>query len=290
MTQLVTLLGLGPSAGNHRAPPRVHLLRGETPLAFLVEGSRLFEIEESLYSRIENGEQDAESDLLDAAGGSPGPPRFDNELRPPAAISLNIAQSCNLSCSYCYADEGRFGGDARLMPLEVAVAAIDRVLSGAAGRRVTIGFIGGEPFVNRPVLHQAVAYASKRARALGVRAGFSVTTNATLLDANDLDLLREHAFTVSVSLDGTGDMNDRYRRAHDGSSAAAQAVSRIQPLLDRPGRARISARATLTRLDLRVAERVAALGALGFDDVGVSPLRTSPDGGLILDGDDWCAR
>jgi hypothetical protein len=54
----------------------------------------------------------ATSDPLAAEAGLPEP----------AAISLNIAQSCNLSCSYCYADEGRFGGKKRLMPEEVALA------------------------------------------------------------------------------------------------------------------------------------------------------------------------
>ena len=36
-------------------------------------------------------------------------------MEPPAlrAISLNVAQTCNMGCGYCYADEGRFGGNAR---------------------------------------------------------------------------------------------------------------------------------------------------------------------------------
>ena len=39
---------------------------------------------------------------------------------PPRALSLNVAQSCNLGCSYCYADEGEFGGSARRMSTDVA--------------------------------------------------------------------------------------------------------------------------------------------------------------------------
>jgi uncharacterized protein len=253
----------------------------------VVHGSQVFEIEPELFAALEGGDARAEQQLRHSADGFAAPPNAALELRPPAAVSLNIAQSCNLACSYCYADEGRFGGKPAFMPFEVAQAAIDRILTGARGRRVTIGFIGGEPFLNRPVLHESGAYAARRGRELGTTVEFSVTTNATLLAAEDLDLLRRHAFAVSVSLDGSAEMNDRERRSLDGSSAAAVALARLQPLLSSPGRARIAARATIARRDLRVAERVAALAASGFADIGVSPLRTSPLAERVLRSKDW---
>jgi uncharacterized protein len=82
-------------------------------------------------------------------------------------------------------------------------------------------------------------------------------------------------------------MNDRERRSLDRSSAAAAALAGLQPLLSSPGRARIAARATLTRRDLRVAERVAALAAAGFHDIGVAPLRTGPLADQVLTSQDW---
>ena len=268
-------------------PPWFHLVRGAKPLALVVHGSQVFEIESELFAALEAGDASAEQELHHSARGFAPPPNAALELRPPAAISLNIAQSCNLACTYCYADEGRFGGKPEFMPFEIARAAIDRILTGAHGRRITIGFIGGEPFLNRPVLHESVAYATRRGRELGAMVEFSVTTNATLLAAEDLDLMRRHAFAVSVSLDGSPEMNDRERRSLDGSSAASAALARLQPLLSSPGRARIAARATISRHDLRVAERVAALAHAGFHDIGVSPLRTSPLAGQVLRNQDW---
>lgn len=268
-------------------PPRVHLVDGDRPLAFLVEGSRLFAIERNFFAAIKSGDADAESELFNAAGPVRPMERFDSSLPEPAAISLNISQSCNLSCSYCYADEGRFGGRARMMPIEVAFAAIDRLIDGASGRRVTVGFIGGEPFLNRDVLYRSVDYALERALARSARVGFSVTTNGTLLNQRDVDLLRDHAFAVSVSLDGAASLNDRHRRARGGVRGFEAAITSVRPLLQNPGKARVAARATITREDLRVAERVSGLADAGFHEIGVSPLRTSPNPALVLRDEDW---
>jgi len=44
---------------------------------------------------------------------------------------LNVSSSCNLSCSYCYAARGSFQGAQRNDAMEVARAAIDKLLCGA---------------------------------------------------------------------------------------------------------------------------------------------------------------
>jgi uncharacterized protein len=287
MTHLITLTGQSRVSPPPAPPPMVHLVRGERPLAFLVEGSRLFGLDREFFALLESGDLCAQQELLAAAGPPPRQGAFDCGLPEPTAISLNISQSCNLSCSYCYADEGRFGGRARFMPLEVARSAIDRLIDGARGRRITVGFIGGEPFLNREVLYRSVEYARERGRERGCAVGFSVTTNGTLVNRSDAALLREHAFSVSVSLDGDAEINDRHRRARSGLSGFQEALRSLRPLLENPGKARIAARATITRQDLRIAERVSALCDAGFLEAGVSPLRTSPDASLVLRNSDW---
>jgi uncharacterized protein len=279
--------GLPPAVGPVDAgpPPALHILPGDPPLLLVVEGSRLFETTPEFCAALQSDTEGARQYLFDLTRVAPRALKA-SAVPPPTAISLNIAQSCNLSCSYCYADEGRFGGREAMMPREVARAAIDDLLQNARGLRVTIGFIGGEPFLNRGLLVWAVEYAVAHARETGSRVGFSVTTNGTLLTDEDLGFLRAHSFAVSVSLDGSSEVNDRERRAR-GSSAFELAVRRLQPLLQDPGKARVTARATVTRHDLRVLERIDALLAAGFGEVGVSPLRTSPVAGLALQEQDW---
>ena len=263
-------------------PPWFHLLPGAEPAVFLTGGSMLFDIDQSLLSALARAEPEALEELRALAAS---PPDLPGPLAPIAALSLNIAQACNLACSYCYADEGRFGGRPRMMGSAVACAAIDRLMAQARGR-ATVGFIGGEPFLNRRLLHDAVAYAKMTAVRAGLAVGFSVTTNATLLTDDDLRLLRDEAFSVTVSLDG-GPVQNRNRSDRRRADSTAMALGGIAPLLTRPGRATITARATLTRGDLDVLGRLEWLGAAGFAEIGVSPARTGPSAALRLREDDW---
>jgi uncharacterized protein len=283
---LVSLQPVGGPPPVASVPPQIHVIPHEPPLALIVRGSHLFAIDPEFAQALARNDLAAEQELLNAAPHAADPPSG-AALEAPTALSLNIAQACNLSCTYCYADEGRFHGAAKHMKMPVAAAAIDRLLEGARGRRVTVGFIGGEAFLNRSVLHQAVHYGAARAKDFQTRIGFSVTTNGTLLNAADLDLLRNHDFAVTVSLDGSAEVNDQQRRMHRGSSSFREAVSRVRPLLENQGSARISARATVTREDLRIAEKIEALWAEGFTDIGVSPLRASPNANLAMQEQDW---
>ncbi|GAB1543365.1 hypothetical protein NUACC21_60390 [Scytonema sp. NUACC21] len=272
-------------AGN--PPPWFHLITGDRPLVFLMANSQLFEVSPDFFADLANGNPEAIAELratVPSAGETVSPWHADKE---PTAISLNLAQSCNLACSYCYADEGRFGGKQRFMSVEVALKTIKQLIDRARGRRVTIGFIGGEPFLNRPTLYRSVEYANELAAHRGISVGFSITTNGTLLNQSDIKLLQDNPFAVSVSIDGGAKIHDLHRSNHSGTGSFATAVERLRPLLNNPGRAKIAARSTVTRDDLRVLERVEALSAIGFQEIGVSPLRTSPEPKLAFTSEDW---
>ena len=185
-------LGALPSAVEPLTPgPWMHLVPGSKPLVYVVDGSRLYEVSPDLFAGLSSGDETSLREFRDVVDGF-GPDHnatFEN-LAEPVSLSLNVAQACNLSCSYCYADEGRFGGSARMMDPDLALAAIDRLLAGAGGRRVTVGFIGGEPFLNRRLIYTCVKYARERGRELKTPVSFSVTTNATLLTLADVELMR----------------------------------------------------------------------------------------------------
>lgn len=266
--------------------PWFHLVPGSRPLALVLGGSRLFEVDDAFHQRLRAGEADALQELRALEVVRPRSPEA-SLLPEPLAISLNLAQVCNLASSYCYADEGRFGSAPRTMSSHVALQAIDRLVRDSAGRRVTVGFIGGEPFLHRSLLHACVEHGARRAREASIPIGFSVATNGTLLTNDDVRLLRSNEFAVSVSMDGGEELHDRHRTRHDGSGSYAKTVAAVAPLLADPGRARVAARATVTRDDLRVADRVSALLDLGFLEVGVSPARSGPDAALVLQQDDW---
>lgn len=207
----------------------------------------------------------------------------------PQSVSLNVSASCNLACGYCYAGQGGFGGRQKgAMDWDTARGAVDRLIARAErSRPITIGFLGGEPFLNGALIHRTVAYAAARARAEALDIRFSVTTNGTLLKPADRRLLRAHPFAVTVSLDGGEATHDRNRPNRGGGGSWTRAVRAVRPLLAAPGRAKIAARATVCRDDLDLVAQFDALADAGFDEIGFTPLRNSPSAKLGLTDADW---
>lgn len=272
------------------ADPAAPLFRrfksGDGDHVLIIPHSRVFDLPEEL------GQQEDNIERLFAVLGQTalGEESLDRIATPnPQSISLNVSSSCNLSCSYCYASQGSFeGAQSSTMTWDVAKAAVDRLLLVAdQSSPITIGFLGGEPFVNRRLIHQVVEYASARAidRKLDVR--FSVTTNGTLLNEDDLRLLRNHRFAVTVSIDGGGQVQNLQRpTTNSAQSSFVQLITATGQLLRNPGRAQISARATVMRRNLELRERFENIVAIGFPEVGFAPLRSSRNGEALRD-EDW---
>jgi uncharacterized protein len=247
-----------------------------------------------LFDLPEGADSDGGSALQEQISALAKPSAYDVPLEQmpepnPQNLSLNVSSTCNLSCGYCYAARGAFGGaQSQPMPWLTAKAAIDRLLSEAErSRPVTIGFLGGEPFANRPLIHRSVAYAVEQGGRLGFDVRFSVTTNGTLLRPSDLTLFRSHPFAVTVSLDGGSALQDAQRPRSRGGGSFASVAARVAGLLHAPGLARISARATVTRHNMNIQARLAAIAELGFTEIGFSPLRVGPPGAGALEPDDW---
>lgn len=63
-------------------------------------------------------------------------------------VVINISNSCNLSCAYCYADGGNYGADSRLMDKMTADNIIGDILQRRIKRINRLILFGGEPFLN----------------------------------------------------------------------------------------------------------------------------------------------
>jgi len=172
--------------------------RWRPPQLLAVNGSRIFEIDQSLARALEDAAEGEDGDtaveriLRDL--GLDAPALIDDApmLSPPLhALSLAIAQKCNLGCTYCYAGQGDFGGPAKNMPADTALRAVDLLFEKAApGARFNLAFLGGEPLANRAVLRRATDYAAGLAEARGLSLSFSITTNGTASDRRGCRLFR----------------------------------------------------------------------------------------------------
>lgn len=97
-------------------------------------------------------------------------------------LTLQVTQNCNLRCSYCV-----YGGSYinrhhcnKRMDFQMAKKAIDFALERSSdSRRLSIGFYGGEPFLEFELIKQCINYVHEMVEGKDVL--FTVTTNGTLL-------------------------------------------------------------------------------------------------------------
>jgi uncharacterized protein len=193
---------------------------------------------------------------------------------PLATLVLEVAQSCNLRCSYCYAGGGSYGGTPRLMRPELARRAARHLVESSGDRDVvTLVLFGGEPLLNLAALQAAVTEAETAANESGKRLVVSLTTNGTRFTRDALDFLREHRVGVSVSIDGPPDVHDanrRYARKNGGGTYAdvVAGLKLMRAHACRPPAARV----TLTPDQwVRVPEVFEHVLSLGFLEVGIAP-------------------
>jgi uncharacterized protein len=169
------------------------------------------------------------------------------------------------------------------MSRERAFEAVDALLENSCrSSPVTIGFLGGEPLLERELLRDVVAHAALEGARVGQPIRFSITTNGTLLEPEDCELFRAHPFAVTISLDGAAPVHDKRRLTIAGRQTHATIVARVRALLDSPGRAVVTARATVVRDALDLTARYDALAAVGFRSIGLSPVRVG-EGALTVD-------
>jgi uncharacterized protein len=264
-----------------------HVLRWDGAAQLLLpDGSQLFDIDDALADELTLAGSSADGAATAAILARLGlEPRVDRCASTPddrrvRAISLAVAQSCNLGCGYCYAQGGSFGGPPKGMDLGTAHAAIDMLLRDSLrGERVNIAFLGGEPLMGRDVVHASTRYAADEAERRGIAVSFSITTNGTLVTERDIALFDAHRFAVTVSLDGIGGDHDLQRPFKGGRGSYARIMERIAPLLGGAHRCQVSARVTVTPRNLDLLPMLNHFTELGFYSVGFSPMLSAPGEG-----------
>jgi uncharacterized protein len=224
-----------------------------------------------------NGHVAVQPELIAPAEPPPG-------LGQMGSLTLHVAHTCNMKCGYCYADFGLYGGPASVMTADRAREYLDRLFASCGDTpEVSVQFFGGEPLLNYSVVQQATEYAIEKARAHEKRIRFGLTTNGLLLDEAKADWLGSRGFTLTVSIDGPKETNDRIRPTSCGGPTYDRIVA-VVPLLRKFPKA--GARVTVTHQNLDVERIVTHLAEAGFPEIGVSNV-TSSDPEYALTEDDY---
>ncbi len=129
--------------------------------------------------------------------------------------TLEVTQECNLRCKYCIYNESYEyfrPFTSHKMTWETAKQAIDYVYSLVEHRKekkFDVGFYGGEPLLNVPVIRKAVEYSKTKFKEWDLT--FSMTSNLTALDIKTAKYLIANGFHLNVSLDGNKENHDAKR-------------------------------------------------------------------------------
>ena len=284
---------------------------GERNFAFLVPSSMIFELDETtetVLDRLEQGPQPPaavartpeERDALRELAGVGAVTRQGTPLIPLGGLQevdgpppirtvvLNITNSCNLACRYCY----EYGDDRiaeaevpAAMSEEVARQSVDRLISDSGNAKdLQVTFFGGETLLNWRVIRPTVEYAREQAAQAGKRVDFSLTTNATLLTREISEWIADNGIGVTISVDGPKEFQDSMRVYGSGMGSYDVIAPRIEQFLSVQKRP-VGARVTITAKNLDVRRIFDHLIGLGFYEVGFAPVTSSPDQDYAL-GDD----
>jgi len=161
-------------------------------------------------------------------------PKKASERRP--VIVWNITRACNLACVHCYNDSGSGTACDELSTEEAKIVLDDLAQFGVP----SVLFSGGEPLL-RPDLFRLLGYA----RELGLRT--VISTNGTLITSDVAKKINQHGVSyVGISLDGIGEVNDRFRGVPGAFDRAVQGIKNCQD-----AGVRIGLRLTLTQRNVQ---------------------------------------
>ncbi len=147
-------------------------------------------------------------------------------------VIWNLIRRCNLTCKHCYATSADKDFPGELSTDEV-YAVMDDLWD--FGVRVLI-LSGGEPLM-RPDIFEI----SRRAKAMGFYVGLS--SNGTLIDEHNIEAIKAVDYDyVGVSIDGSREIHDRFRRRQGAYDEALRGIR-----LCRDAGLKIGLRFTLTR-------------------------------------------
>lgn len=191
------------------------------------------------------------------------------------ALCLHICHDCNLSCRYCFADEGAYHAEREFMNEETAKKAIDFLIENSGNRKVLeADFFGGEPLMCLQTIKNAVAYARKRGEETGKKFLFTTTTNALLLDDDAIDFFNREMENVVLSLDGRKEVHDAIRKTKNGKGSFDLVIDKIKKFVRSRGDKSYYVRGTFTSKNLDFSKDVIFLAENGFDSISLEPVVT----------------
>lgn len=149
-------------------------------------------------------------------------------------LIMKVIGKCNLGCDYCYYMNDLADPFRTRMPLETAVTVFEKLGAYARSQgleRVAFAWHGGEPTLVGKDYYRSLLAEQRRCFWPDVQVTNLMQTNGTLLDDEWAQLLRDHNFSVGVSIDGSPESHDRHRYYNRGAGSYDVVVRGIRCLV-----------------------------------------------------------
>lgn len=193
------------------------------------------------------------------------------------ALCLHVAHTCNLTCDYCFASQGKYQGERALMSFEVGKQALDFLIANSGSRRnLEVDFFGGEPLMDWDVVKQLVNYARSVEKEHNKNFRFTLTTNGLLVDDDVIEFANKEMHNVVLSLDGRKEVHDRLRRTVGGHGSYDVIVPKFQKFVQSRNNTGYYVRGTYTHDNIDFTNDIFHMADLGFTELSMEPVVCDP--------------
>jgi uncharacterized protein len=138
-----------------------------------------------------------------------------------------VGAACNLSCRYCYylGKKNLYpGNDQFIMTDEMLEKYIIQHIEASTESIINFSWHGGEPLLAGIDFFRKVLKFQKKIKTTGVNIVNGIQTNGTLLNDEWCSFLAAEDFIIGISIDGPGDMHNKYRRTGENGTSLQQVI------------------------------------------------------------------
>lgn len=144
-------------------------------------------------------------------------------------VWLHLTNACNLACPYCYIHKSKRHMSAHVV--ERVLASLAATAASGLVDRIHVRYAGGEPMLRFAAMRRFHAQASEVCAAHGVKFSAAVLTNGAAVPEGATQWLRDNQVSVSMSIDGVGELQDTMRPVVGGGSSFARVVAGLDTYL-----------------------------------------------------------
>lgn len=159
---------------------------------------------------------------------------YPSQVNAPIAKHINlwlqVTDSCNLACDYCYIPS--LYSD-RTLRSDMFSQLFKHFKDIKGLETVHLKLAGGEPLMVFSAWKEGVQWLRIQLESIGINLELRIITNLTRLTNEMISFFKHHKVIISVSVDGLGSSHDQHRKHKNGAGSFATVMTNIERLRER---------------------------------------------------------